>query len=220
MINGFRDVGTFLYSYGIDPTRKVFTMQDFLHLWLELTSEEVYDFSFATMGKDINKQAMREQGTNYTLTLMSSIDVVCHKCNTTVTTTPMKMMANKIEYGTWCSSCIRDIQRSNKAKLQEDMEKMQIESQYSGNDRNVDREYKMVQVVDQNGVPTGKVTMKKRTPEEIEEYDFNIQTKGSYRRNIEETGDPTGVNRPTYRSGVEDYNKEGFQKTGRTYSDI
>ena len=77
----------------------------------------------------------------------------------------------------------------------------------------------MVRVVDQNGNPTNKVAMKKRTPEEIEEYDFNIQTKGSYRRNIEETGDPTGVNqRPKY-NGVEDYN-EGLHRTGKTYSDV
>ena len=219
MINGFTDVGSFLYAYGIDPTRKVLTMQDFLHLWLELTNEEVYDFSFSTMGRDVRKQAMRERETEYTMTLLESMDVVCHKCKTTVTTTPIKMMANKIEYGTWCSSCIREIQRQNKAKLEEDLRNMQIENQYSGDDRNVEREYKIVKVVDQNGNLTNKVAMKKRTPEEIEEYDFNIQTKGSYRRNIEETGDPTGVNqRPKY-NGVEDYN-EGLHRTGKTYSDV
>lgn len=220
MINGYPDVGTFLYLNGVDPMRKVFTMEDFLHLWLALTAEEVYDFSFSTMGKDRRKVAMRAEGTNYNLTLMDTIDVVCHKCKTTVTTTPMKMMANKIEYGTWCSSCIREIERENSKRLQEAIENSQIENQYSGDDRNVERLYKMVKVVDQNGKDTGKVAMKKRTPEEIEEYDFNIQTKGSYRRNIEETGDPTGVNRPKYQNGVEDYNKEGFIKTGKTYRDV
>lgn len=220
MLNGYADVGTFLVANGVDPLNEVFTVEKFLHLWLALTAEEVYDFSFATSGKDRQKMAMREQGTNYIMTLLDAMDIVCHKCNTTVTTTPMKMMDNKIKYGTWCSSCVREIQRDAKAKIQDAMSRMTGDNNlYSGDDRNVEREYKMVQVVDENGRATGKVVMKKRTPEEMEEYDFNIRTKGSYRKNIEQTGDPTGLNRTRYQQGVESAN-EGLTRTGKTYRDV
>lgn len=202
----YKDAATFLYTEGYDPISELYTISDFHVMWRTLTGDVSYDFQFM----DDSSEGYEKEGNNFKFPINQVFDVVCHRCNTIVTTSPYKMLDNYIKKHTWCGSCIAKEERLIRERMAKDRESNIVLADNSwSNDRSIEKNYKLIPEYDEAGRPTGRVVMRKRTEDEKITYEFDQLTKGSYSRNIRETGTETGIT-----------HGGGGRTIGNRYSDI